>query len=324
VTVVLTLVELDEGAPAETSLEALTLARDIAGQTDSAVSAVVFGDEAGAVADELGDYGVSEVHAVEHDRLDSYAPEAWAESVDQVANELDAGVVVAPGSDRGHEVLSHVAARRGVSIAANCLDVDAGEEYELTRQRWGGTLLEEARLGGDTKFLTSAAHEVGIEPAAEPADSSVHSFSPSLDDDVFRVQVDRYEESEAEGVPLGEARVVVSGGRGVGGPDGYDQLEELADLLGGAVGASRAAVNEGWRPHDDQIGQTGAKISPKLYIPCGISGAVQHMVGCKGAENILAINTDPEAAIIQKADYAVIADLHDVVPELNEKLRETQ
>jgi electron transfer flavoprotein alpha subunit len=125
-------------------------------------------------------------------------------------------------------------------------------------------------------------------------------------------------------VPLGEARVVVGGGRGVGRAEDFDQLEELADALGGALGASRAAVNEGWRPHDDQIGLTGAKISPDIYIPCGISGAVQHMVGCKGAANILAVNTDPEAAIIQKADYAVIGDLHEVVPALTEAVREAE
>ena len=317
---VLALVELEDGGPAETSLEALTLARDIASQTDSALSAAVFGDVTDEVAASLGEHGVSDVHAVDHDGLDNYAPEAWADSVDQLASEVDADVVVGPGSDRGNEVLAHVGARRNVSLAANTLDVDASADFEITRQRWGGTLLEESRVGGDTKLFTAAAHELGIEPAAEPADPSVHAFEPALDEAAFRVQVDHYEESDEEGVPLGEARVVVSGGRGVGGPEDYDKLEELADHLGGAVGASRAAVNEGWRPHDDQVGQTGAKISPKLYVPCGISGAVQHMVGCKGSEKILAINTDPEAAIIQKADYAVVADLHDVVPALNEKL----
>jgi electron transfer flavoprotein alpha subunit len=133
------------------------------------------------------------------------------------------------------------------------------------------------------------------------------------------VQLARVEESDTGGVPLGEARVVVGGGRGTDGD--YAALEELTDAVPNtALGASRAAVNEGWRPHDDQIGQTGAKIAPEIYIPAGISGAVQHMVGCKGAENILAINTDPEAAIIQKADYAVIADLHEVAPAVAEEL----
>ena len=321
--VILGFVEQESGVPEETSLEMLTLARDLAAD-DASVEVVVFGDEGDGVADELGAYGVEEVHHATGDGLDRYAPAAWGESVGQLVEELDPVAVVAPGSDRGHEVLSHVGATLDLPIAANCTDVETGDEYEVTRQRWGGSLVEHARLDAETKLLTAAAHEHPIEEAGTTADPGVSPFTPSLDDSHFRVQVDRVEESDIEGVPLGEARVVVGGGRGVGGPEDYDQLETLADLLGGAVGASRAAVNEGWRPHDDQIGLTGAKISPDIYIACGISGAVQHMVGCKGADTILAINTDPEAAIIQKCEYAILGDLHEVVPALNEEIREAQ
>ncbi|MFW5905701.1 MAG: electron transfer flavoprotein subunit alpha/FixB family protein, partial [archaeon] len=159
-------------------------------------------------------------------------------------------------------------------------------------------------------------------PAAEAGAATLETHTPNLDESDLLVRVERREESDTEGVPLDQARVVVGGGRGVGSAEDFDTLEELADLLDGAVGSSRAAVNEGWRPHDDQIGQTGNKIAPELYIATGISGAVQHWVGCKSSENILAINTDPEAAIIGKADFAVIADLHEVVPEINSILRE--
>ncbi|MFC7046115.1 electron transfer flavoprotein subunit alpha/FixB family protein [Halobacteriaceae archaeon GCM10025711] len=319
---VLALVEHDDGTPDEESLEALTLARDVADQEGESLDVVVFGDGADAVAGEVAPYGVSTVHVVEHDALDAYAPEAWAESVSQLLEDADPAAVVAPGSDRGNEVLAHVAARRDLPMAAATVDVEStGEAYELTRQRWGGSLKEKARLTAPTKLLTVVPHEVSAQPAAETGAAEIATFTPALDDSDLVVRVDRVEESDVEGVPLGEARVVVGGGRGVGNAEDFDQLEELADLLNGAVGSSRAAVNEGWRPHDDQIGQTGAKIAPDLYIAAGISGAVQHMVGCKGAENILAINTDPEAAIIQKADYAVLADLHEVVPKLNEELQ---
>jgi electron transfer flavoprotein alpha subunit len=317
----LVFVEHEAGVPLDSSLETLTLARAVADRADARLEAVVFGEEGRAVADTVGEYGVRDVHAVSAG-TDVYAPEAWAESIGQLADELAPETVVAPGSDRGHEVLAGVAAKRDLPMAANCTAVSVGEDYEVERQRWGGTLVEHARLSGETKLLSVAENEISAEPAPDPAEAAVHEFEPALDDSHRRVSVTRMEESDEEGIPLGEARVVVSGGRGVGSAEDFDQLEELADLLGAAIGSSRAAVNEGWRSHDDQIGQTGTKISPELYIPCGISGAVQHMVGCKGAENIMAINTDPEAAIIQKAEYAVIGDLHEVVPALNDAIRE--
>jgi electron transfer flavoprotein alpha subunit len=320
--VILSLVEHAGGSPEESSLEALTLARELATATDASLEAIAFGDEAGALGDHLGEYGVETVHRVADERLGTYAPEAWAESVAQLLDATDPDAVVAPGTDRGQEVLAHVGARCDLPMAANCLDVEAGDVYELSRQRWGGSLVEHARLDADTKLLTAAAHEFSPETATATTETTVQPFEPTLSESAFRVSVDRVKESDEAGVSLGEARVVVGGGRGVGGPEDYDKLETLADSLSGTVGASRAAVNEGWRPHDDQIGQTGTKISPDLYVACGISGAVQHMVGCKGADSILAINTDPEAAIMQKADYAVVGDLHDVVPELNDALGE--
>ncbi|WP_058991969.1 electron transfer flavoprotein subunit alpha/FixB family protein [Haloarcula sp. CBA1127] len=317
---ILTLVEHAGGSPEESSLEALTLARELSTATDASLEAVAFGAESAALREELGDYGIETVHRVADDRLDTYAPEAWAESIAQLLDTTDTDAVVAPGTDRGQEVLAHVGAKCDLPMAANCLDVEAGDVYELSRQRWGGSLVEHARLDGDPKLLTAAPHEFSPETVTATAETAVQPFEPSLEESAFRVTVDRVEESGETGVSLGEARVVVGGGRGVGSPEDYDKLETLAESLSGTVGASRAAVNEGWRPHDDQIGQTGTKISPDLYVACGISGAVQHMVGCKGADNILAINTDPEAAIMQKADYAVVGDLHEVVPELNDAL----
>ncbi|AGB37228.1 electron transfer flavoprotein subunit alpha/FixB family protein [Natronococcus occultus] len=320
---ILALVEHDGGAPEETSLEALALARELADAEDRALAAVAFGDGAAALADVLGAHGVAELHHVAHDRLERYAPDAWAESVVQLADDRGAATIVGPGTDRGHDVLARVGAKLDAPLATNCLEVEVDDgAYELRRNRWGGSLIEHARLEGERKLLTAAEHEFPAEPASSATEPTVSAFEPDLEDAHLAVQLDRVETGDEEGIPLGEARVVVGGGRGVGSAEDYDQLEELAELLGGTVGASRAAVNEGWRPHDDQVGQTGAKISPDVYIACGISGAVQHMVGCKGADSILAINTDSEAAIVQKADWAVVADLHEVVPALNEALRE--
>jgi electron transfer flavoprotein alpha subunit len=283
------------------SLEALTFARRFGD-----VEALVFGD-------------VDASGYVSHARrvvTDGYAPEAWAQVVVELAPEL----VVAPGTDRGHEVLAHVAALLDAPLAANVIDAKLeGDVLQLTRQRWGGSLLEEARLSGTPKLLTVAPHVVDAEPAG--IETRVEDFTPTLDDSHFRVRVGRREEPEAGTIRLDTARVVVGGGRGVGSKEGFDVLEELAGLLGGAVGGSRVATNLGWRPHSDQVGQTGARIAPDLYIACGVSGAIQHIVGCKGAKRILVINKDQNAPIVARADWAVIGDLHEIVPEIVAELR---
>jgi len=286
------------------SLEALTFARGLGD-----VEALMF---------EETDVDGYTAHArrVVHPLLGDYAPEAWAHAI----VELEPEVVVAPGTDRGHEVLAHVAARLGVPLAANVVAAAAdGDALQLTRQRWGGSLLEEARLTGTPKLLTVAAHAVVAQSAG--VTTTTEEFTPSLTDEHFVVQVSGREQPTAGTVRLDTARVVVGGGRGVGSKEGFELLEELANLLGGTVGGSRVVTNLGWRPHSDQVGQTGARIAPDLYIACGISGAIQHIVGCKSAKRILVINKDQNAPIVARADWAVIGDLHEIVPAIVAELR---
>jgi electron transfer flavoprotein alpha subunit len=252
------------------------------------------------------------VRAFAIDAGEAYAPGAWAAGVVQLVERHAPAAVVAAASDRGSEVMAHVATRLDLPLAANVVSAERGDLMTLVRQRWGGSLLEEATLSGAVKLLTVAPHAV----AAEPGGEEVESFVPELTEEDLRVRVVRREEPEAGTISLGEARVVVGGGRGVGSAEGFAVLQQLADALGGAVGGSRVVTNLGWRPHADQIGQTGLRIGPDLYIACGISGAIQHWVGCKGAKKILAINKDRDAPIVQRADYAVIGDLHEVVPAI--------
>jgi electron transfer flavoprotein alpha subunit len=189
--------------------------------------------------------------------------------------------------------------------------------------RWGGSLLEHAQLDGSPLLLTVAPHAVAA-GTANGGQADVRSLVPELTDADLVVRVSERVGTASAGVSLADADVVVSGGRGVGSAEGFAVLEELAALLGAAVGCSRAVTMAGWRPHTDQVGQTGTKISPEIYIACGISGATQHMAGCRGAKRLLAINPDAEASIFTSADYAVIGDLHEVVPAISEAVRQAK
>ena len=214
-----------------------------------------------------------------------------------------------------------MAAKLDLPMAANCVSVTPGEPATVLRPRWGGSLLEEALLKGSPLLMTSAAHAVAARPIGDVETVSVTAQASELD---LAAQVIEHLPTVSAGVSLADADVVVSGGRGVGSAEGLSVIEELAELLGGAVGCSRAVTSAGWRPHTDQVGQTGTKISPEIYIACGISGATQHMAGCKGAKRLLAINPDGEASIFASADYAVIGDLHEVVPAISSEIRKAR
>jgi electron transfer flavoprotein alpha subunit len=295
--------------PDEFARQALTFARGL-----GEVETVSIGADAGLP--------VERSHVAEG--IDAYAPAAWAAALEEVIDRVQPGAVVAAGTERGNEVLAHVGARRDLPFAANCTAIGAssGGSLDVTRVRWGGSLLEQARIHSELALLSVAPHAVtAVDEAGSPA---VESFTPALGDSDLAVQVSEHLDAVVSGVSLAEAKVVVSGGRGVGSADGFGILEELAGLLEAAVGCSRVVTSAGWRPHTDQVGQTGTKVSPDLYIACGISGATQHIAGCKGAKKILAINSDAEAPILASADYAVIGDLTEIVPAITAELRKAK
>ena len=321
---ILCFVEHNEGETTLPSLEALALGRQRARQTGASLSAIVIGPAGRPAAEQLREYGVSAVHLVADGRLDDYTPEAWAASIAGLLDALKPQALLAAATERGNEVMARVAAGRDLPLAANCQAVEpGGDAWLVTRQRWGGSLLEEARLRGAVKLLTVAANV--FKPVAEPAATfAVHEVTPDLPAKAFRVRAVAAADEEAGRVSLGDARLVIGGGRGVGSAAGFSVLEDLAGLLGAAVGCSRAVTSNGWRPHAEQIGQTGERITAELYVACGISGAMQHIVGAKGARHILAVNTDPDATIMSYADYAVIGDLHEVLPAVIAEVKKTR
>ena len=321
----LTVLEHDRGAMTEAGREALTFARTLASKLGAELSAAVIGagEHAQAVAAEASEYGAQRVCTVDHDILSDFGPEAWGESISRLVSQLDPVAVLACGSERGNEVMAQAAARLDLPFVANCLDVTppgSQDQWSMTRVQWGGSLLEDATLQASTALLTCGLHAVAATPAESGEASVVEAVQVDLAAELARSVVADRVVLEA-GLTLPTAPVVVGGGRGVGSADGFAALEELADLLGGRVGCSRAVTNNGWRPHSDQVGQTGTRIAPEVYIASGISGAIQHWVGAMASKHILAINTDPEANMVTRADWAVIGDLHQVIPAICAEIR---
>ena len=307
---ILVVVEHDRGTMSPATWEALAAANKL-GETH----ALTIGKAADGLVEQIGVFGATAVHQVDDDVLFDYGPEAWGAVVAQAVASLSPTMVMATGTDRGNEVMAQAAARLDLPMVANVIEFDGGE---MIRVRWGGSLLERCTLDAPIQLVTIAHHAFAAveSPVTATASPLWVELEPTLGRTIIRARVER-----AAGVTLSTAPVVVSGGRGVGSADGFAPLQELASELAGVVGCSRAVTNLGWRNHTDQVGQTGTRIAPDIYIACGISGAIQHWVGAMASKKILAINTDPEANMVTKADYAVIGDLHQVVPAITAEIR---
>ena len=291
---------------------------------DDDVQAVVVGANAEKCVDELAKFGVRTVHHGVDDRLADYTPMANARAVLAVMERTSPRVVLAASTPRGNEVLAHVAAIRDLPFVAECsgITVTSPETTEVTRARWGGNLLESSKVTGSPLLASVQAHSVAAQE--NPGSATTQMFDVPLSEADLVVRIEDRTGAQATGVGLAEAKVVVSGGRGMDGPEAFAMLEELADILGGAVGCSRVVTAAGWRPHAEQVGQTGTKVAPELYLAFGISGATQHIAGCKSAKTLIAINTDAQAPIMAHADYAVVDNLHSLLPILIEKARAAQ
>ena len=320
---ILALIEHDRGIISPYSLQLLTYVHELAVSESKPVKAVVIGQDVHTFNSELSKYSPDEIIFIEDKRLENFNSEAWAECIIQLASAKEPSIIMAAATDKSNEVLAHVGARLDLPMSAYTSAIQGGEEKKITRLRWGSSLLEETVLKGKPLLITLATNLVKAKEISGKV-PMIEKFQVELSDKLFRVKLTGREENTDLGTSLTSASIVIGGGRGVGSEDGFAVLEELAVCIDGAVGGSRVATNNGWIPHTKQVGLTGNRIAPKLYIACGISGAVQHLVGCKGAKKIMVINNDPHAPFFAKADYGIIGDLHEILPAITQELKKNK
>ena len=272
------------------------------------------------IAAELGKHGADRLFFCEDPSLELFHPDFYKQIALDAIHKTSPGIFLLPATSIGKDLAPRLAIHLNTGVATECVEIELENgEFVATRPAYAGKVLLKVRISGSPKIATLRPN-VFTAKETVPRDPSVERLAFSRPE--TRMTVKEFVTHGAKKVDLTEASVIVSGGRGMGGPENYRILEELADVMGGVVGASRASVDSGWRPHSDQVGQTGRTVSPTLYIACGISGAIQHKVGMVNSKVIVAINKDPEAPIFGFADYGVVGDVFEVVPALTKKLRE--
>ena len=313
---IMVVAEQSDGAFRKVAFEVLSEGKRIADRLGCSLTAVVLGSDIETCAQELQAYGPDRILAVEDGRLAEYLTDAYTNALSAVIQEEGPGILLFGASVQGKDLSARIAARFDAPLAADCVAITCNEGgLTATRPIYGGKLLAHVVLEGERRIFSLRPNTAEI---IKPGGDAVVEKVAAQTGDAGMIFVEK--RMETGKVDLIESNIVVSGGRGMGGSD-YSVIEALADALGAAVGASRAAVDEGWRPHSDQVGQTGKVVSPGLYMAFGISGAIQHLAGMSSSKVIVAINNDAEAPIFAKADYAVVADLFEIAPYITEEIQ---
>ena len=310
------LAETRDGGVKRVTYELFTAARALDG--GATVTGVLAGAGVGGLATDLAAHGADRVLVLDDPRLAAYSPDGWGDALARLAAEHAPAIILGSTTARGRDLTPRIAAGLGVGVASDCVEVrlDGGRLVAI-RPIYAGKALARVRVHTDPQIATIRPNS--YPPCEQPAAGEV--VSAALGDYHAQATVTGVEAVESTRPDVAEADIIVSGGRGIGGPEHFHLIEALADELGAAVGASRAVVDAGWRPHGDQVGQTGKTVSPSLYVACGISGAVQHLAGMKTSKYIVAINKDAEAPIFSVADYGVVGDIFEVIPALTEAVR---
>jgi len=311
---IMVVAEQSDGAFRKVAFEILSEGKRIADKLDCQLTAVVLGADIEACAQELQAYGPDRILAVEDPQLAEYLTDAYTNALSEVIRQEDPNILLFGASVQGKDLSARIAARFDAPLATDCVAITCDGDG-LIRPIYGGKLLANVVLEGERQMFSVRPNITEIVETG--GDAVVEKISAETGEVTMTFIEKRMETGK---IDLTEANIVVSGGRGMGGDD-YSVIEALAEALGAAVGASRAAVDEGWRSHSDQVGQTGKVVSPGLYMAFGISGAIQHLAGMSSSKVIVAINNDSEAPIFAKADYAVVADLFEIAPYITEEIQ---
>ena len=317
-TVLIVAEQQPDGSLRKATLNAVGAGKQLAQKAGAELHVAVLSKDASKVAGELAAYGPKGVHAGSGPAFEHYLAETFAPAVADLAQSLKADFVGMAATAMGKDLMPRVAARLRAAMASEVMKFEgSGTDITFSRPMWAGNAIADVKLNTPVKAFTVRPTEFGA-PEKGGAAGEVKPFTPK-DPGAVKAKFVDFKEVKSARPNLTEAKVVISGGRGTKGD--FKEIEALADELGGAVGASRAACDAGWVPNDLQVGQTGKVVAPQLYVAAGISGAIQHLAGMKGSKTIVAINKDPEAPIFQVADYGLVADLFKAIPELRAALK---
>ena len=315
---ILVFIEQRQGTIKKASLEALSAGRKLADNFAEPLAALCVG----AMDPQLAELGADKVLLARHELLDAYSPVGFCSTLVQAAAQFQPRIILGAATAMGRDFLPRVAARLRVGLAQDCIEMRIVEgELECVRPIYAGKAFATVRLTRLPAMATLRPNVFAVGARSSGRNAEIVEFKPELDAGQIRSRAVEVRASAGQKVELTEANIIVSGGRGVKGPENFPIIQALADVLGGAMGASRAAVDAGWIDHQHQVGQTGKTVSPTLYIACGISGAVQHLAGMSSSKYVVAINKDPEAPIFKLADYGIVGDLFTVVPALTEEVK---